>query len=167
MPLWTAMFLRGLHHEPVNISDFAIRGDFALYSAAFLAPAIYSVAASVKRESSFLQTGAMTLLSIALAFSAIVFTSVSPDLLGVSLSSPHVWKDMNLRFMLVVSWLLLIFAFSMAFVVFLNESYREEPNLRVADEVEMSILRQQVDLKKPTPTELRIPQSKLQYRPKP
>jgi len=150
MPLWTAMFLRGLHKQPIGISDFATRGDFALYSAAFLAPAIYQVAASVRRETSFLRTGAMTLCSMMLAFSAIVFTSVNPDLVRSRNVDPsQVLGPTNNHFLLTVSWILLIFGFLMAFAVFLNQSYLENPNLTVSENVDIGLLSRQFTLRRP------------------
>ena len=150
MPLWTAMFLRRLHNQPIGIRDFAQRGDFALYSAAFLAPVIYQVAASVRRETSFLRTGAMTMSATMLAFSAIVFTAVNPDLITSHTADGAVTSGpLNMSFLLKISWMLLIFGFAMAFAVFLNESYQENPNIDSAGKIDIGVMDKQFTLKDP------------------
>jgi hypothetical protein len=48
MPIWGTYFVLKLHQQPFHLNDFVKHGEFALYTAAFLAPALQLVVSNIK-----------------------------------------------------------------------------------------------------------------------
>ena len=156
MPLWVTLFMRWAYGVPFNLQGFILRGDFALYSAAFLAPILYQIAARMKREKTVLGTGAIILSTLGLVFSALIYTVVNPEMITNG-ATPQVH---NTAGVIKVSLGLLIVAFLFAVCVFLNEQQLELEDLNNAEFIDSSILNMKMDELKPHPaaaTPIEIP----------
>lgn len=145
MPLWATLFIRRTLERPFGLEDFVVHGDLVLYAAAFLAPAIYQVAVRMKNDTSRLGVGAVTTASLALVFSAIVYTVVSPDLVPGGIAQ-HIH---DYTFLNSVSYGLLLLAFFFSVCVFLNEQQLEFEDLEGAEKIDQKILSTRLGEHKP------------------
>jgi hypothetical protein len=148
MPLWVTLFMRWAYGLPFRVESFILRGDFALYSAAFLAPILYQIAARMKSEKTRLGLGAMILSTLGLVFSALIYTVLNPEMTtnGVAL------QVHNTAGVIRLSLAMLLFAFLFAVCVFLNEQQLEPEDLANAELIDSSILNMKMDELAPQPT---------------
>ena len=76
MPIWATFFLLKLHHQRFYLNDFVKHGEFALYTAAFLAPALQLVVRNIRSSKYVLGTGAVLFAVAGLVFSGIIYSGV-------------------------------------------------------------------------------------------
>lgn len=145
LPLWLTIFLRRAYDLPNNFEDFVLRGDLVLIAAAFLAPAIYQVGVRMRKEASFLGIGAIILAVVGLLFSALVYVVLNPEVAASRQGLP----TPDYKFVSVVSWVLFLFAFTLAVCIFLNEQQLEFENLQAAEKIDQTVLSSQLEELKP------------------
>jgi hypothetical protein len=80
MPIWGTYFLLHLYDQPFVLNDFAKHGEFALYTAAFLAPALQQVVKSIRNQKYVLGTGAVLIAVTGLVISAIIYSGLTTGL---------------------------------------------------------------------------------------
>jgi hypothetical protein len=148
MPLWVTLFMRWAYGLPFRVESFILRGDFALYSAAFLAPTLYEIAARMKSEKSRLGLGAMILSTLGLLFSALIYTVLNPEMAtnGVAL------QVHNAAGVIRLSLAMLFLAFLFAVCVFLNQQQLDPEDLANAELIDSNILSTKMDELGPQPT---------------
>ena len=76
MPIWSTYFLLRLYSQSFVLNDYVKHGEFALLTAAFLAPALQQVVQSIRDERYVLGTGAVFLAVTGLVISAILYSGV-------------------------------------------------------------------------------------------
>jgi hypothetical protein len=84
MPIWGTYFLLHLYHQSFVLNDFAKHGEFALYTAAFLAPALQQVVKNIKNDKYVLGTGAVLVSVTGLVISAIIYSGLTT---GITLAT--------------------------------------------------------------------------------
>jgi hypothetical protein len=147
MPLWATLFVRAIYGRPPNTEAFVIRGDVVLYAAAFLAPVIYQVTVRIKKEASVLGVGAVIVAVSALLLSAITYVVVNPEFAPGG--TPQ--AALNRPFVSSVSYALLLLAFGLSMVVFLNEQQLEYEELTGVEKIGQEALSAKVEELKPEP----------------
>ena len=129
LPLLASFFLLGLRHQEFHLNDFLRHGEFALYTAAFLAPALQLIVRSMRTSGYVLGTGSVLISVFGLVLSAIVYS-------GVVTSSglpSGVSQILDERFLFWISILMLPASLAFSLVVNLMENQRMSPNF---DELE-------------------------------
>ena len=125
MPIWGTYFLLKLHHQPFHIDDFAKHGEFALYTAAFLAPALQLVVQNIKDSRYVLGTGAVLFAVAGLVVAVTVYS-------GVVVGAPFP-ESLDEHFLFTVSIVLFLASLGFAVVVTLIENQLLNPNLQKSD----------------------------------
>jgi hypothetical protein len=125
MPIWGTYFLLKLHHQHFQINDFAKHGEFALYTAAFLAPALQLVVRNIKDAKYVLGTGAVLFAVAGLVVAVNVYSGVV-----VGVPAPETIDEV---FLLRVSIILFLASLVFAVVVTLIENQLLNPNVRKSD----------------------------------
>jgi hypothetical protein len=120
MPIWGSYFLLHLFHQTFTLNDFAKHGEFALYTAAFLAPALQQVVRNIKNEKYVLGTGAVLISVTGLVVSAIIYSGLITvqTLSGPPSSSGPAKSPLDEHFLFNAT--LVIFVLSLIFAVFVT-----------------------------------------------
>src|SRR5262249_32069837 len=109
MPIWATLVLLKLHSQPLHFNDFIKHGEFVLYAAAFLAPALQSVVRYSRDSKYVLGTGAALFAVVGLVISGIIYAGVAggtPSFTEAG-SGPQQSKPINEIFLYYVSIMLL------------------------------------------------------------
>jgi hypothetical protein len=77
LPIWGTYFLLKLHGQHFHLNDFVRHGEFALYSATFLAPALQMVVRNIREGKYVLGTGAVLFAFVGFATSVIIYSGVA------------------------------------------------------------------------------------------
>jgi len=146
MPIWGAFFLLRLHHTPFLWVDFARHGEFGIYSAAFLAPAIYQILKSIRRDKFPLKTGSVLLALFGILMAAFIYAGTNPQFApNAAVQSGTVDEAYLMR----ISGTLLLLAFTFSFLVTLMDAVASEPDLGYADKVNQVLLQAEVTVDQP------------------
>jgi hypothetical protein len=143
MPLWGTYFLLKLHHQAFHVNDFSKHGEFALYTAAFLAPALQLVLRNIKDAKYVLGTGAVLFAVAGLVVAVNVYSGVV-----VGVAPPDTIDEL---FLLQVSIILFLASLGFAVVVTLVENSILNPNVRKADAEDRKVLEGKFTQKAPEP----------------
>lgn len=137
MPLWGTYVLWILHSQKFAPIDFLSHGEFALYSAAFLAPALQQVLRNIKDTKYVLGPGTVLLAVAALVVSVLIYSGVQPP------------QTVDQR--ILVRWSLILLPVSVLFsvMVTLIENQMAEPDIAIAERRELERLSDQIDAKQP------------------
>jgi hypothetical protein len=125
MPIWGTYFLLKLHHQQFYINDFARHGEFALYTAAFLAPALQLVVRNIRDAKYVLGTGAVLFAVAGLVVAVNVYS-------GVVVGVPFPEK-IDETFLLSVSIILFVASLGFAVLVTLIENQLLHPNVQKSE----------------------------------
>jgi uncharacterized membrane protein YhaH (DUF805 family) len=141
MPIWGTYFLLQLHHQNFVLNDFIKHGEFALYTAAFLAPALQLVVRNIRDAKYVLGTGAVLFAVAGLVVSGIIYSGVV-----VGVPSP---QQIDESFLFKVS--IILFASSLAFAVLVTliENQQLNPNVTKSEADDQKALNDKVSAKKP------------------
>jgi hypothetical protein len=143
MPIWGSFFLLRLSGQAFVIRDFMKHGEFALYTAAFLAPALQLIVRNLRNKRYILRTGSVLLCLAGLLISAIVYAGV------VTMTGPPGFsaQRLNEEFLFRTSWI--IFPASLIFVlgVTLLQNQMENPNVPEIEESQEAQLRKRFERK--------------------
>jgi len=77
IPVWGGMMLFRLFSKPVKFSDFSGNGEFALYSAAMLAPALYLILKDFKNSPFMYRHAFAGISALGLSLSMLLFAGVT------------------------------------------------------------------------------------------
>jgi hypothetical protein len=125
LPIWGSWLLLPVLSQSVNWSDFVRHGEFALYSAAFLSPALYLITRDVALAP-FVHRQLFALSTIVLIVcSALLFAGVTAATKG---SIHGIVLDENV--LIKVSIPLLLLSSLVAFVVTVLDNARLRPDVR-------------------------------------
>ena len=117
LPLWGGYLMLLLFSQPVTLSDFASNGEFALYSAAFLTPALYLVGRDVRdpfvHRQLFMLGGILMLIISVLLFAAV--TAAATAALGAA-QIGGIQLDRNM----LINWSLVLLAITSVFAFLVN-----------------------------------------------
>ena len=141
MPIWASFFLLKLHHQHFYLNDFVKHGEFALYTAAFLAPALQLVVRNIRDSKYVLGTGAVLFAVAGLVASGIIYSGV---VLGVP--SP---QQIDEGFLFYVSIILFASSLGFAVLVALFEYQPVNLNVRKSEEEGEKLLARKFSGKKP------------------
>jgi hypothetical protein len=141
MPIWGTYFLLQLHHQHFVLNDFIKHGEFALYTAAFLAPALQLVVRNIRDAKYVLRPGAVLFAVAGLVVSGIIYSGVV-----VGVPSP---QQIDEEFLFKVS--IILFASSLAFAVLVTliENQQLNPNVTKSEADDRKALDDKVSAKKP------------------
>ena len=149
MPIWGAFFLLRLHHSSFRWIDFTRHGEFALYAAAFLAPSVYQILKSFRRNKFPLKGGSVLLALVGILMAAFIYAGTNPQFGPSAGTLPGVDESYLVR----VSSILLASAFLFSFMVSLIEMVVSDPDLGVSDDVNQAFLRAAVAMDSPDRTQ--------------
>jgi hypothetical protein len=136
MPIWGAFFLLRLHRIDFRFADFARHGEFALYAAAFLAPAVYQILRNMRREKFPLKAGSILLALAGILMTAFIYAGTNPQF-G---ATPTNGGQLDEHYLMTVSGSLLSIAFLFSFLVMLIDNVTNDPDLGVSDRVNQAFL---------------------------
>lgn len=140
MPIWGTFFWIKLHGQSFHMNDFVKHGEFALYAATFLAPALQAVVRNVRDAKYLLGTGAVLLASFGLLVSVALYSGV------VGAKSPN---EIDQTFLFRTSIGLFVVSLGFAVIVTLLENEQTNLNIRGAEAAVQTALDQQVSKKAP------------------
>jgi hypothetical protein len=143
MPLWGSFFLLRLANQPFVFRDFMKHGEFALYTAAFLAPALQSIVRNLRNKRYVLRTGPVLLSFAGLLISAIVYGGVAM-MTGPPGAST---QKLNEEFLFRTSWIILPASLVFVFCVTLIQNQMENPNVSEIEESQRVELRRRFERK--------------------
>lgn len=137
MPIWGSFFLLGLSNRPFIFRDFMKHGEFALYSAAFLAPALQVIAGNLRNKRYVLSMGSLLVAVIGLGISMIVYAGVVVIPLGA--------LNLHEPFLFSVSRVLLPASLIFVFLVTLLQKQFENPNIPAIEETQVTDLQKKFE----------------------
>ena len=146
MPIWGAFFLLRLHHTPFLWGDFARHGEFGIYAAAFLAPAIYQILKSIKRDTFPLKAGSVLLAVFGILTSAFIYAGTNPQFAP---SAAVQGGAVDEAYLMKVSGTLLLLAFTFGFFVTLMDTLANDVDLAYVDKVSQAILKTEITVDQP------------------
>lgn len=146
MPIWGAFFLLRLHKAPFVLVDFTRHGELGLYAAAFLAPSVYQILKSIRRDDFPLRGGSVLLALVGILMAAFLYAGTNPQL-GANASMGTGTVDEP--YLMQVSGILLLLAFGFSFLVTLIDISVNDPDLGVTDKVEQGFLNAAVAVESP------------------
>jgi hypothetical protein len=166
MPIWGAFFLLRLHRTPFLWVDFASHGEFGIYAAAFLAPAIYQILKSIRKDKFPLKTGSVLLALFGILMAAFIYAGTNPQFAA---NASVQRGTIDEKYLMRMSGTLLFLAFAFSFLVTLMDTVSSEPDLGYADRVNQAFLQAEITVDQPglvsdiadlsTPNEDAIPSS--------
>lgn len=142
MPIWGSFFLLKLGSHAFAFRDFMIHGEFALYTAAFLAPAFQLIARNLPDKRYVFRTGSLFIALAGLVISALIYAGVVT--ITSSSGSP---QKLNEWFLFRTSWI--IFPASLIFVLCINlvQNQIENPPVSEIEESQEAELRKKFEQK--------------------
>lgn len=143
MPIWGSFFLLKLYGQPFNWNDFVKHGEFALYTASFLAPALQVVIRNIRDARYVLGSGSVLLALFGLLCSAIIYASIATSI-AAKLSSTI---QIDEPFLFQVSFILFPVSFTFAVVVTLIENQMSTPNVSAIEKDQREELRERIEHK--------------------
>ncbi|MDP2278702.1 MAG: hypothetical protein Q8K51_10810, partial [Nitrospirota bacterium] len=140
LPLWASYILLKVLASKFSFTDFIDHGEFALYSAALLSPALYIIGkdrtpAGFPYRIFFILILPMGLLFATLVFSGVVFATVTQN-------QP---LNLNKEFLRNSTVILLILSVLFPFLINVLDNIRREPDMRTIKAHEMKKLEDQFD----------------------
>lgn len=148
MPIWGAFFLLRLHRVQFFWVDFARHGEFGLYAAAFLAPAIYQILKSIRRDKFPLRAGSVLIAVVGILMAAFIYAATNPQF-GPSV--PPQGEKIDETYLMEISGTLLALAFVFSFFVTLMDTAVNDPDLAYLEKVDQAFLRSEVAVERPEP----------------
>jgi hypothetical protein len=146
MPIWGAFFLLRLHHTPFLWVDFARHGEFGIYAAAFLAPAIYQILKIIRRDKFPLKRGSVLLALVGILMAAFIYSGTNPQFAANAAVQVGTIDE---TYLMRVSGTLLLLAFTFSFFVTLMDTAANDPDLGYADKVNQAFLEAEVTVDQP------------------
>jgi len=146
MPIWGAFFLLRLHRSPFLWADFARHGEFGIYAAAFLAPSIYHILKSMRKDRFPLKAGSVLLALFGILMAAFIYAGTNPQFGANAVQLGKIDETYLMRF----SATLLSLAFAFSFLVVLMDTVINDPDVGYADKVDQAFLRAEVSMDQPT-----------------
>ena len=140
LPTWGTALLLRLRGQQIIYSDFARHGEFALYSAAFLAPALLVIFRYARRSRYVLGAGSALLAVAGLLVSAFVYATATSA--SVSPNEP-----IDIGYLVPFSVCLLVFSFVLAFLAAFMENQAANLNLHEVEEKQQESLRKKFEQK--------------------
>lgn len=125
MPIWGTYFLLKLHHQQFYLNDFVRHGEFALYTAAFLAPALQLVVRNIKDAKYVLGTGAVLFAVAGLVVAVNIYSGVV-----VGASYP---QQLDELFLFRVSIILFVSSLGFAVLVALIQDQISSPDVEESE----------------------------------
>src|SRR5262249_51646085 len=116
MPIWGTYFVLKLHRQSFQMNDFVKHGEFALYTATFLAPALQSIVRNIKDGKYVLGTGSVLFALMGLLISVDIYSAVVG---GVKYP-----QDLDEHFLFLVS--VILFGASLVFTVLVTVIENEQ-----------------------------------------
>jgi hypothetical protein len=141
MPIWGTYFLLRLHHQQFYLNDFVKHGEFALYTAAFLTPALQLVVTNIRNAKYVLGTGTVLFALAGLVVAVNIYSGVA-----VGLPSP---QQIDEHFLFLVSVILFLSSLAFAFLVTLIEYQVANPNPRKSEAEDSRELNERFSEKQP------------------
>lgn len=141
MPIWGTYFLIRLHRQHFQLNDFVKHGEFALYAATFLAPALQSVVRNIRDAKYLLGTGAVLIAVFGLLISVVLYSGVV-----VGANYP---QQVDEYFLMSTSVGLFALSLGFAVLVTLIENEQLNPNPHKKEAVAQTILDHKVSQKHP------------------
>lgn len=141
IPIWGTYFLIRLHRQHFQMNDFVKHGEFALYAATFLAPALQLVVRNIRDSRYLLGTGAVLAAVFGLLISVVLYSGVV-----VGVKSP---QEIDEVFLFWTSIGLFALSLGFAVLVTLIENEQLNPNVRKTEAAEQSILNEKFSQKRP------------------
>jgi len=146
MPIWGAFFLLRLHHTPFVWVDFARHGEFGIYAAAFLAPAIYQILRSIRKDTFPLKTGFVLLGLFGILLAAFIYAGTNPQF---AVNAAVQGGAIDEAYLMWFSGSLLSLAIAFSFFVTLMDAVANDPDLGYADKVNQAFLEAEVTVDHP------------------
>jgi hypothetical protein len=135
-PVWIGWILMKVYNQNPSLAGFAHNGDFAIYSAAMVAPIIYLIVK--EHQVPFASRAIYTLISVViLVFAVAAYAVVAPVTVGIA---PDLRPDM--AFLAPVTFWAYVLSVLLALLVTALDNARMFPDVRAITE------RQQKDLEK-------------------
>lgn len=141
MPIWGALFLLRLHRTPFHWVDFASHGEFGIYAAALLAPAIYQILKSIRKDRFPLRTGSVLLALVGILTAAFIYAGTNPQFAANAAVAAGTIDE---AYLMTFSGALLVLAFTFSFFVTLMDTVVTEPDLGYANKVDQAFLEAEV-----------------------
>jgi hypothetical protein len=141
MPIWGTYFLLRLHHQQFYLNDFIKHGEFALYTAAFLAPALQLVVRNIKDAKYVLGTGAVLFAVAGLVVAVNIYSGV---VVGVSYP-----QQLDELFLFRVSIILFLSSLGFAVLVALIQDQISSPQVEESEASEQRSLNQRFSERRP------------------
>jgi hypothetical protein len=138
-PLWGGYLLFKLYHRVPSIENFTDHGEFAIYSAATLAPALYYILKDMK-TSTFLYRHFFGLLCvIGLGISVLFYVAV------ISISVGQIPTTIDFDFLRTVTWILFATSVIISFCVTILDNDRTFRDIKGESRRELNELEQEFD----------------------
>ena len=137
MPLWGTCVLWCLHSQKFAFSDFLSHGEFALYAAAFLAPALQQVLRNIKETKYVLGPGSVLVAVAALVVSVLIYSGVQPP------------QPVDEHILLTWSLILLPASVLFSVMVTLIENQMADPDVAGSEKRELERLTDRINAKQP------------------
>jgi len=141
LPTWGSALLLRLRGQQLVYSDFAKHGEFALYSAAFLAPALLVIFRYVKRSRYVLGAGSGLMAVSGLLVSALVYATAA------SASANPTDHAIDVGYLVAFSTGLLVFSLIVALLVAFVENQATNLNLQQVESRQQEELRTKFERK--------------------
>jgi hypothetical protein len=139
IPVWGGYIIFNLYAKDASLSKFSDHGEFALYSAAMLAPALYYILKDLK-TSTFIYRHFFALVCIVcLLVSALLYVGVA------SVSVGQIPATIDLDFLRGITWVLFLIASLMSFLVTALDSSRTLRDIQTERARAFKNLEQQFD----------------------
>ncbi len=148
LPSWGTALLLPLFGHELLYGDFAKHGEFALYSAAFLSPALFVILRHMKKGRYVLGSGFALFVVAGLLASALVYagvTSAAPIANATTMSNS---QSLNDRYLVVLSTLLLLFSLVVTMLVSFVENKTATFNMQEVESQEQDKLREKFEKKR-------------------
>jgi hypothetical protein len=140
-PTWSSALLLRMRGQQLVYSDFAKHGEFALYSAAFLAPALLVIFRYAKRNRYVLGAGSGLMAVSGLLVSALVYATAA------SAAATPTEHSIDMAYLVAFSTGLLVFSLIVALLVAFVENQATNFNLQEVESRQQEELRTKFEKK--------------------
>lgn len=134
MPIWATACILMFLRQPVHLFDLAKNGEFALYSAAFIGPAILAIINYSRKHRYVLGPGSAFLAIAILLLSAFIYAIVA------SFTTRHEEGVLNMGLVVRVSYALFSISLLMSLLVAFIENQAANLNLRDEEAKDQKLL---------------------------
>lgn len=125
LPVWVGMIVAGLFSDSARLIDFASHGEFAVYSAATIAPVIYLMVHE-RQVVPFPRRAVFVLVTITCLVLSVAFFGIIAAVTGEMVSAQQV----NVEFLATTTFVLFVFCVLLYFLSTVIDQARTTPPVR-------------------------------------